>query len=204
VEEEGVGVLLKVGEVKSLQEEIPGGAAGEGFGTGGVRGVSDKVEVASEEDGWVGSGEGAEEVGERAGDKAAEVFLGAERGAVVRQGEETKVDNDETRLGVGIAGEEEEGNVTVQVVMGWDTVDGVVSKEGRMEGGEEASLEFREGGFRGVERVVVVENSVVGEERAEGGSFAGAEFGFLKTNDFVCADVRNGAVERVIGVVGVV
>ena len=199
-----MGVLLKVGEVESLQEEIPGGAAGEGFGAGGVGGVSDKVEVASEEDGWVGSGESAEEVGERAGDKAAEVFLGAEGGAVVRQGEEAKVNDDEARLGVEIAGEEEEGNVAVQVVMGWDTVDGVVPEEGRMEGGEDTSLEFREGGLRGIKRVVVVENSVVGEERAEGGSFAGAEFGFLKTNDFECADVRNGAVERVIGVVGVV
>ena len=92
----------------------------------------------------------------------------------------------------------------VQVFMSGDTVDGVISEEGGMEGGEDTSLEFREGSFRGVERVVVVENSVVGEERAEGGSFAGAEFGFLKTDDFVGADVRNGAVERVIGVVGVI
>ena len=204
VEEEGVGVLLKVGEVESLKEGIPGGAAGEGFGAGGVRGVSDEVEVAREEDDWAESGERTEEDGERAVDKAAEVFLGAESGAVVRQGEETKVTDDEARLGAGVAGKEEEGNVPVQVVMGGDTVDGVVPEEGGVEGGEDTSFEFGEGNFGGVERVVVVENSVVGEERAEGGSFAGAEFGFLKTDDFVGADVRNGAVERVIGVVGVV
>jgi hypothetical protein len=77
VEEEGVGVLLKVGEVESLEEGIPGGAAGEGFGAGGVRGVSDEVEVTREEDDWAESGESTEEEGERAVDKAAEVFLGA-------------------------------------------------------------------------------------------------------------------------------
>ena len=189
-----MGVLLKVGEVESLKEGIPGGTAWEGFGAGGVRGVSDEVEVAREEDDWAESGESTEEEGERAVDKAAEVFLGAESGAVVRQGEEAKVNDDEARLGVGIAGEEEEGDVSVQVVMGGNTVDGVVSDEGGMEGSEDTSLEFREGSFRGVERVVVVENSVVGEERAEGGSFAGAEFGFLETDDFERADVRNGAV----------
>jgi hypothetical protein len=132
------------------------------------------------------------------------VFLGAESGAVVRQGEEAKVNDDEARLGVGIAGEKEEGDVSVQVVMGGDTVDGVVVEEGGMEDGEDTSFEFGERSFRGVERVVVVENCVVGEERAEGGSLTSAEFGFLKTDDFVSADVRNGAVERVIGVVGVV
>ena len=199
-----MGVLLKVGEVESLKEGIPGGAAGEGFGAGGVRGVSDEVEVAREEDDWAESGERTEEDGERAVDKAAEVFLGAESGAVVRQGEETKVTDDEARLGAGVAGEEEEGDVSVQVVMGGDTVDGVVPDEGGVEGGEDTSFEFGEGSFGGVERVVVVENSVVGEERAEGGSFAGAEFGFLETDDFERADVRNGAVERVIGVIGVV
>ena len=199
-----MGVLLKVGEVESLKEGIPGGAAGEGFGAGGVRGVGDEVEVAREEDDWVESGDSTEEEGERAVDKAAEVFLGAESGAVVRQGEEAKVNDDEARLGVGITGEEEEGDVSVQVVVGGDAMDGVVPEEGGVEGGEDTRFEFREGSFRGVERVVVVENSVVGEERAEGGSFAGAEFGFLKTNDFERADVRNGAVERVIGVVGVV
>ena len=199
-----MGVLLKVGEVESLKEGIPGGAAGEGFGAGGVRGVSDEVEVAREEDDWAESGERTEEDGERAVDKAAEVFLGAESGAVVRQGEETKVTDDEARLGAGVAGKEEEGNVPVQVVMGGDTVDGVVPEEGGVEGGEDTSFEFGEGNFGGVERVVVVENSVVGEERAEGGSFAGAEFGFLETDDFERADVRNGAVERVIGVIGVV
>ncbi len=204
VEEEGVGVLMKVGEVESHKEGIPGGAAGEGFGAGGVGGVSDEVEVAREEDDWAESGERTEEEGERAVDKAAEVFLGAESGAVVRQGEESKVTDDEAGLGAGIAGEKEEGNVSVQVVMGGDTVDVVVPEEGGVEGGEDTSFEFGEGSFGGVERVVVVENSVVGEERAEGGSFAGAEFGLLKTDDFVGADVRNGAVERVIGVVGVV
>ncbi len=55
----------------------------------------------------------------------------------------------------------------VQVVMGGDTVDGVVSEEGGMKGGEDTSFEFGERSFRGVERVVVVENSVVGEEGAE-------------------------------------
>ena len=45
---------------------------------------------------------------------------------------------------------------------------------------------------------------MIGEERAEGGSLTGAEFGFLKANDFEGAEVRNGAVERVIKVVGVV
>ena len=84
--------------------------------------------------------------------------------------------------------------MTIQVVMGGDTVDGVVSEEGGVEGGEDTSFEFGERSFRGVERVVVVENSVVGEDRAEGGSFAGAEFGFLETDDFERADVRNGAV----------
>ena len=123
---------------------------------------------------------------------------------MVGQGEEAKVHDDEAGLGVGIAGEEEEGDVSVQVVVGGDTVDGVVTEEGGVEGGEDPSFEFGERNFGGVERVVVIENSVVGEERAEGGSFAGAEFGFLKTNDFERADVRNGAVERVIGVVGVV
>ena len=93
-------VLLKVGEVESLQEGIPGGAAGEGFGAGGVRGVSDEVEVAREEDDWAESGESLEVEGERAVDKAAEVFLGAESGAVVWQGEEAKVNDDEARLGV--------------------------------------------------------------------------------------------------------
>ena len=145
-------------------------------------------------DDWAESGESTEEEGERAVDKAAEVFLlGAESGAVVRQGEEAKVNDDEARLGVGIAGEKEEGDVSVQVVMGGDTV----------ESGEDTSFEFGEGNFGGVERVVVVENSVVGEERAEGGRLADAEFGFLKTNDFEGADVRNGAMERVIEVVGV-
>ena len=187
-------VLLKVGEVESLKEGIPGGAAGEGFGAGGVRGVSDEVEVSREEDDWAESGESTEEEGERAVDKAAEVFLGAESGAVVRQGEEAKVNDDEARLGVGITGEEEEGDVSVQVVVGGDAMDGVVPEEGGVKGGEDTSFEFREGSFRGVERVVVVENSVVGEERAEGGSLAGAEFGFLETDDFERADVRNGAV----------
>jgi hypothetical protein len=51
--------------------------------------------------------------------------------------------------------------------MGGDTVDGVVSEEGGMKGGEDTSFEFGERSFRGVERVVVVENSVVGEEGAE-------------------------------------
>lgn len=199
-----MGVLLKVGEVECLQERIPGGAAGEGFGAGSVGGVSDEVEVAREEDDWAEGGMGAKEEGERAGNEAAEVFLGAERGAVVRQGEEAKVNDDEAGLGVGNAREEEEGDVPVQVVMGGDTVDGVVSEEGGMEGGEDTSFEFGERSFRGVERVVVVENCVVGEERVKGGSLTGAEFGFLKTNDFEGADVRNGAVERVIGVVGVV
>jgi hypothetical protein len=204
VEEVGVGVLLKVGEVESLKEGIPGGAAGEGFGAGGVGGVSDEVEVTREEDDWAESGVSAKEEGERAGNEAAEVFLRAESGAVVRQGEEAKVNDDEARLGVGIAREEEEGDVPVQVVVGGDTVDGVVSEEGGVKGGEDTSFEFGERSFRGVERVVVVENSVVGKERAKGGSLAGAEFGFLKTNDFERADVRNGAVERVIEVVGVV
>ena len=199
-----MGVLLKVGEVESLEEGIPGGAAGEGFGAGGVRGVSDEVEVAREEDDWAESGERTEVEGERVVDKAAEVFLGAESGAVIRQGEEAKVNDDEARLGVGIAGEVEEGSVPVQFIMGGNTVDGVVTEEGGVEGGEDTSLEFRERSFRGVEWVVVVENGVVGEERAEGGSFAGAEFGFLKTDDFESADVRDGAVERVIGVVGVI
>lgn len=146
----------------------------------------------------------AKKEGEGTRDEVAEVFLGAESGAVVRQGEEAKVNDDEARLGVGIAREEEEGDVPVQVVMAGDTVDGVVSEEGGVKGGEEACFEFGERGFRGVERVVVIENSVVGKERAKGGSLAGAEFGFLKTNDFERADVRNGAVERVIEVVGVV
>ena len=148
------------------------------------------------------------ELGRCAGAQAVDLrdilVRGTWSGAVVRQGEETKVTDDEARLGAGVAGKEEEGNVPVQVVMGGDTVDGVVPEEGGVEGGEDTSFEFGEGNFGGVERVVVVENSVVGEERAEGGSFAGAEFGFLKTDDFVGADVRNGAVERVIGVVGVV
>ena len=156
-----MGVLLKVGEVESLKEGIPGGAAGKGFGAGGVGGVSDEVEVAREEDDWAESGVSAKEEGERAGDEAAEVFLGAESGAVVRQGEEAKVNDDEARLGVGIAREEEEGDVPVQVVRGGDTVNGVVSEEGGMEGGEDTRFEFGERSFRGVERVVVVENSVV-------------------------------------------
>ena len=42
---------------------------------------------------------------------------------------------------------------------------------------------------------------MIGEERAEGGSLTGAELGFLKANDFEGAEVRNGAVERVIKVV---
>ena len=82
-----MGVLLKVGEVESLKERIPGGAAGEGFGAGGVGGVSDEVEVAREEDDWAESGVCAKEEGERAGDEAAEVFLGAESGAAVRESE---------------------------------------------------------------------------------------------------------------------
>ena len=45
---------------------------------------------------------------------------------------------------------------------------------------------------------------MIGEERAEGGSLTGAELGFLKANDFEGVEVRNGAVERVIKVVGVV
>ena len=58
--------------------------------------------------------------------------------------------------------------------------------------------------MRGVERVVVVKNSVVGKERAKGGGFTSAEFGFLQANDFEGAEVRNGAVERVIKIVGVI
>ena len=92
--------MTKVGEVEGIEEGIPGGAAGEGFGAGGVRGVSDEVEVAREEDDWAESGESLEVEGERAVDKAAEVFLGAESGAVVWQGEEAKVNDDEARLGV--------------------------------------------------------------------------------------------------------
>ncbi|MFO0001241.1 MAG: hypothetical protein ACK559_08925, partial [bacterium] len=107
---------------------------------------------------------GAKEEEERAGDEAAEVFLGAESGAVVGQGEETKVDDDEAGFGVGIAREEEEGDVTVQVVMGGDPVDGVVPEEGGMEGGEDTSFEFGERSFRGIKRVVVVENGVVREK----------------------------------------
>ena len=76
----------------------------------------------------------AKEEGERAGDEAAEVFLGAESGVVVREGEEAKVNNDEAGLGIGGAGEREEGDVPVQVVMGGDAVDGVVEEEGGMEG----------------------------------------------------------------------
>ena len=204
VEEVGVGVLLNVREVECRKERIPGGAAGERFGAGGVRGISDEIEVAREENDWAESRVSAKEEGERARDEAAEVFLGAESGAVVRQGEEAKVDDDEAGLGVGSAREEEEGDMSVQVVMGGDTVDGVVVEEGGVEGGEDTGFEFGERSFRGVERVVVVKNCVVGEERAEGGSLAGAEFGFLKTNDFEGADVRNGAMERVIEVVGVV
>ncbi len=204
VEEVGVGVLLKVREVECREERIPGGAAGERFGAGGVRGVSDEVEVAREENDWAESGVSAKEEGERARDEAAEVFLGAESGAVVRQGEEAKVDDDEAGLGVGSAREEEEGDVPVQVIVGGDTVDGVVVEEGGVEGGEDTSFEFGERSFRGVERVVVVKNCVVREERAKGGSLAGAEFGFLKANDFEGADVRNGAMERVVEVVGVV
>jgi len=204
VEQESVGVLLKVGEVEGLKERVPGGAGGEGFSASGVGWVSDEVEVAREENDWAEGGLGAKEEGERAGDEAAEVFLGAESGAVVGQGEETKVDDDEAGFGVGIAREEEEGDVTVQVVMCGDPVDGVVPEEGGMEGGEDTSFELGERSFRGVKRVVVVENGVVREERAEGGGFAGAEFGFLEADDFERADVGNGAVKRVIGVVGIV
>ena len=147
---------------------------------------------------------GAKEEGEIAGNEAAEVFLRAESGAVVRQGEEAKVNDDEAGLGVGNAGEEEKGDVSVQVDMGRDAVDGVVSEEGGMEGGEDTSCELGKRGVRGVERVVVVENSVVGEERAKGGRLTSAEFGFLKTDDFEGADVRDGAVKRVVEVAGVV
>ena len=45
---------------------------------------------------------------------------------------------------------------------------------------------------------------MVGKERAKGGSLTGAEFGFLKADDFESAEVRNGAVEIVIKAVGVV
>ena len=82
-----MGVLLNVGEVESLEEGVPGGAAGEGFSAGGVGGVGDEVEVAREENDWAESGVSAEEEGERAGDEAAEVFLGAESGAAVRESE---------------------------------------------------------------------------------------------------------------------
>ena len=44
---------------------------------------------------------------------------------------------------------------------------------------------------------------MIGKERAKGGSLTGAKFGFLKANDFESAEVRNGAVKRVIKVVGV-
>ncbi len=60
-----MGVLLKVGEVESLEEGVPGGTTGEGFGAGGVRRVSDEVEVAREEDDWTESGVCAKEEGER-------------------------------------------------------------------------------------------------------------------------------------------
>ena len=142
VEQESVGVLLKVGEVKSFKEGVPGGAAGEGFGAGGVGGVSDEVEVAREENDWAKSGVSAKEEGERARNEAAEVFLGAESGAVIREGEKAKVNDDEARLGIGRAREREEGDVPVQVVMVGDTVDGVVEEEGGVEGSEDARFKF--------------------------------------------------------------
>ena len=137
-----MGVLLKVGKVKSLEEGVPGGAAGEGFGAGGVGGVSDEVEVTREENDGAEGGMSAKEKGERAGNEAAKVFLGAESGAVIREGEKAKVNDDEAGLGIGRAREREEGDVPVQVVMGGDTVDGVVEEEGGVEGSEDARFKF--------------------------------------------------------------
>ena len=64
--------------------------------------------------------------GEGTRDEVAEVVLGAESGAVVGESEKAEVDDDKAGLGVRGAREGEKGDVPVQVVMGGDTVDGVI------------------------------------------------------------------------------
>ena len=61
---------------------------------------------------------------------------------MIREGEETQVNNDEAGLGVGGGGEREEGDVPFQVCMGGNAVNGVVEEEGGVESGEDTRFKF--------------------------------------------------------------